>query len=73
MLQKEPHRVVKIGSWLQENLKIKRRDFLKEYKDVFAWFVLHMPRIDRGVIEHRLNISSDVKPISRRRGTWVGK
>lgn len=38
-----------------------------EYKDVFAWSVLNISGISRKVIEHRLNISSEVKLIVQKK------
>lgn len=53
----------KIGSKLLEGVKKDLQNFVVEYKDVFACLVLDMLGIFREVIEHKLNISPEVKPI----------
>lgn len=67
VVQNNPRRVVKIGSELPEAIKKNLRDFLVEYKDVFAWSVLDTSGISREVIEHKLSISPKVKLVVQKK------
>ena len=41
-------------------------EFLKEYKDVFAWSHEDMKRLDPKFYQHKINLSTDAKPIQQR-------
>ena len=58
-----PSKVLKIGSTLLASEKMKITNFLRENQDVFAWKNMDMLGIDRGVIQHRLNVNSECKPV----------
>ncbi|KAF2290100.1 hypothetical protein GH714_002290 [Hevea brasiliensis] len=47
----------------------ERKDFeriLKKYEKVFAWSYDHMPRIGRSIMEHRIPMYPDAKPIKQK-------
>ena len=58
-----PKCTVHIGSQLPRSLRDQLINFLKEHKDIFAWFHEDMPKIDPLVIVHRLNVDLAHKPI----------
>ena len=58
-------KVLKIGSALPTLAKEKMISFLRENQDVFAWKQENMPRIDRKIIQCRLNVNPEYKPIEQ--------
>ena len=62
-----PKRAVQIGSQLLGSLRDQLISFFKEHKDVFAWSHKDMPRIDRSIIVHRLNVDPAHKPVIQKR------
>lgn len=38
----------------------------KEYQDVFAWFYEDMPWLDPNLVEHRLVLHPDAKPVKQK-------
>ena len=58
-------KVLKIGSTLPTLAKEKMISFLRENQDVFAWKQENMPRIDRKIIQCRLNVNPEYKPIQQ--------
>ena len=50
-------KVLKIGTTLPTSEEEKNDLFLKGKPDVFTWKYEDMPRIDRNIIQHRLNIN----------------
>ena len=54
-------KVLKIGTTLPTSEKEKMISFLKVNQDVFAWKHEHMCRIDRKIIQHRLNVNPKCK------------
>jgi len=51
-----------ISAKLDSECKQHLTDFLKEYKDCFAWNYTEMPGLDRSIVEHRLPIKSGFRP-----------
>ena len=55
--------------FISESLSSSEKEDLislvREYTDVFAWNYEDMPGLDPRVAMHRLNINSDVKPITQ--------
>ena len=45
--------------------------FLKKNLDVFAWNHEDMPRIDKQVIEHSLNVDLTKKPVQQKRRVFT--
>ena len=58
-----PSKVLKIGSTLSTSEKMRITNFPRENQDVFAWKHKDMPRIDRGVIQHHLNVDPECRPV----------
>ena len=58
---------MKIGSALSASEKAKITNFLRENQHVFAWKHEDMLGIDKGVIQHCLNINLECKPVQQRR------
>ena len=47
-------REVKIGADLEESIKVRLIDLLREYSDIFAWSYEDMPGLDTYIVVHRL-------------------
>ena len=56
-------KLLKIGLTLPALEKEKMISFLRANQDVFAWQHEDMPIIDRKIIQHRLNIDLECKPV----------
>ena len=69
LVEGDPSKTIKVGKELQRSLKDKFVKFLKKNLDVFAYSHDDMPRIDRQVIEHNLNVNPTKKPVQQKR--WV--
>ena len=57
----DPSKVLKIGSALLASEKMKITNFLRENHDFFAWMHEDMLGINKGVIQHRLNVNLECK------------
>ena len=57
-------RTTKVDTLASPHVRQALTTFLRENQDVFAWNHEDMPGIDRLVMVHRLNVSSDLPPIS---------
>ena len=62
----DPSKVLKIGSALSASETMKMTNFLRENQDVFAWKHEDMPGIDKGVIQHHLNVNPECRPLQQR-------
>ena len=60
---RDPSKVLKIGSALLTPEKTKITNFLRENQDVFTWKHEDMPGINRGVIQHHLNVNLECRPV----------
>ena len=56
-------KTTRIGSTLSPEMKAKLVQFLKENLDVFAWSHEDMPGISLEIIQHKLNVNPDRKPV----------
>ena len=63
----EPTKMTRIGTILSSEMRTRLVQFLKENLDDFAWSHEDMPSISIKVIQHRLNMDPDKKPIQQRR------
>ena len=63
IIQGDPSKVLKIRSTLSTFEKMKITTFLRENQDVFAWKQEDMPGINKEVIQHRLNVNLEYKPM----------
>ncbi|KAH7838310.1 hypothetical protein Vadar_024854 [Vaccinium darrowii] len=68
-------RMVQIGSGLSPEEFKAHSDLLKEFEDVFAWSHADMPGIDPEIVEHRIPLYPDAKPVKQKlrkmRPDWV--
>ena len=73
----ENPRMVQIGSTLTPEETQTLTDLLKEFEDVFAWSHKDMPGIDPEIVEHRIPLLPDAKPVKqkfrRMRPDWALK
>ncbi|KAL5564424.1 hypothetical protein UlMin_027588 [Ulmus minor] len=60
-----------IGSSLTGQLHTDLINFLRDYRDVFAWSHEDMPGIDPKVIVHRLNIDPSFRPDTNYLASWT--
>ena len=62
----EATKTTRIGTILSPKMKRKLIQFLKENLDVFAWSHKDMPGISPRVIEHKLNVNPEKKPVQQK-------
>jgi len=63
--------MIRIGTTLSPEMRTRLVQFLKENLDVFAWSHKDMPGISTKVIQHRLNVDPEKKPIQQRRRVFT--
>ena len=56
-------KTMRIGTTLILEMRAKLVQFLKENLDVFAWSHENMPDIALEIIQHKLNVNPDRKPV----------
>ena len=71
LVEGEANKTTKIGTTLRPEMRIRLITFHKENLDVFAWSHKDMPDIDPKVIQHKLNVNPEWKPIQQRRRTFA--
>ena len=59
----ETTKMTRIGTTLSPEIRTKLVQFLKENLDIFAWSHEDMPGISPEVIQHKLNVNSERKPV----------
>ena len=59
-------KILKIGSSLNSDEKERLIYFLKQHQEVFAWTYEDMPGLDPKLVEHRLVLKPDCKPIKQK-------
>ena len=62
----EDPRMVQIGSTLSSEEHEQLVDLLKEFQDVFAWSYEDMPGIDPEIVQHRIPLYPDAKPVKQK-------
>ena len=62
----EANKTTKIGMMLSPEMRTRLIQFLKENLDVFALSHEDMPGIAPEVIQHKLNVNSEQKPVQQR-------
>ncbi|XP_059629793.1 uncharacterized protein LOC132272716 [Cornus florida] len=67
----EPEKKVSIGSLFPLGIKDELTQFLRKNRDVFAWVHEDMSGIDLTIMEHRLNVNFNFKPVRQKRRTFV--
>ena len=60
-----------IGTTLSPEMRTKLVQFLKENLDVFAWSHEDMPGVSPEVIQHKLNMNPERKPVQQRRRVFA--
>ena len=64
-------KTMRIGTTLSPKMRAKLFQFLKENLDVFAWSHEDMPGIAPEIIQHKLNVNPDRKPIQQKRRVFA--
>src|ERR1051325_10980025 len=62
----EDKKEVNIGALLDNNVKGKLIDLLKEYVDVFAWSYQDMPGLDTSIVEHHFPLKPECPLVKQR-------
>src|ERR1043165_4625875 len=62
----EVKREVKIGAVLEESVKQRLIEMLREYADVFAWSYEDMPGLDTDIVMHELPLTADCPPVKQK-------
>ena len=64
-------KMTRIGTTLSPEMRARLIQFLKENLDVFAWSHEDMPSIAPEIIQHKLNVNPDRKPVQQRRRVFA--
>ena len=64
-------KMTRIGTTLSPEMRAKLVQFLKENLDVFAWSHEDMPGMAPEIIQHKLNVNPDRKPVQQRRRVFT--
>ncbi|KAK2450411.1 hypothetical protein QL285_009528 [Trifolium repens] len=62
----EEKREIKIEACLEESVKARVVDLLREYVDIFAWSYQDMPSLDPEIVEHCLPLKPEYPPVKQR-------
>ncbi|GAU46907.1 hypothetical protein TSUD_299580 [Trifolium subterraneum] len=57
---------VRIGALLDEDVKSRLTELLKEYVDVFVWSYQDMPGLDTDIVEHHLPLKPECLPVKQK-------
>nr|POF25448.1 transposon ty3-i gag-pol polyprotein [Quercus suber] len=71
LAEEKANKTIKIGTTLSPEMKKKLVQLLKENLDIFAWSHEDMPGISPDVIQHKLNVDPEKKPIKQRRRVFA--
>ena len=71
LAESETTKMTRIGTMLSPEMRIRLVQFLKENLDVFAWSHKDMPSISPEVIQHKLNVNPERKPIQQRQRVFA--
>ena len=63
---KENPRLVKLSKYLSPEIKSRYVEFLRQYKDVFAWSYDELQTYDTTVIEHKIPLKPCIKPFKQK-------
>ena len=66
-------KMIRIGTMLSPEMRTRLIEFLKENLDVFAWSHKDMLGISPKIIQHKLNVDPERKPIQQRRRAFAPK
>ena len=62
----EAPKEIKIGSFFEGDERDKAITLLREYMDVFAWSYKDMPGLENSIVEHKIPLVQDAKPIKQK-------
>ena len=71
LVEREADKTTKIGTTLSPEIRTRLIRFLKENLDVFAWSHEDMPGISPEVIQPKLNVDLERKPVQQRHRTFA--
>ena len=71
LVEGSPKKTTQIGMNLSPETKEGIVNFLKDNLDVFAWSHEDMPGISASIIQHRLNVDPEKKPVQQRRRVFA--
>ena len=66
LVNKEPTKTTRVGITMSIDTKKKLVQFLKENLDIFAWSHEDMPSISTEIIQHKLDVDPEKKPVQQR-------
>ena len=66
-------KTTRIGTMLSLEMRTRLIEFLKENLDVFAWSHKDMPGISPKIIQHKLKVDPERKPIQQKRRAFAPK
>ena len=66
LVEGEAHTTTKIGMTLSPEMRTRLIQFLNENRDAFAWSHEDMLGIAPEVIQHKLNVNPERKPVQQR-------
>ena len=67
LVEGETSKTTRIGTTLSPEMRMRLVQFLKENLDVFTWSHEDMPGISPKVIERKLNVDPEKKPVQQKR------
>ena len=73
LAEDETTKTTRIGTTLSPKIRTKLIQFLKENLDVFAWSHENMSGISTEVIQHKLNVNPEKKPMQQRQRAFTPK
>ena len=71
LVEDEITKTTRIGTTLSPEMRTRLIQFLKENLDVFAWSHEDMPGISPKIIQHKLNVNPERKPVQQRRRAFA--
>ena len=63
MVDREPTKTIRVWTTMNTYMKKKLIQFLKENLDIFAWSHEDMPDISTEIIQHKLDVDPEKKPV----------
>jgi len=73
LVEGETTRTTRIGTTLSPKMRMRLVQFLKKNLDIFAWSHEDMLGLSTKVIQHKLNVDPEKKPIQQRRRVFAPK
>ncbi|XP_010252435.1 PREDICTED: uncharacterized protein LOC104594015 [Nelumbo nucifera] len=67
----DPERIVQVGSLLNDHIRKKLVQLLRDHADVFAWSTTDMSGIDPEVLTHHLNADPRYRPVEQRKRSFA--